>query len=101
MEPELLEVELIRWCEEEAFNRFSISFIELEDLIRWEEAFRALSIPVVGELIKQEEEFNRFSISFVELVLELTTMELMEGALRSSLLLISSLTHSGISPSSP
>ena len=68
----MLELELIRWCEEEeAFNRFSISFIELEDLIRWEEAFRGLSIPVVGELIKQEEEFNRFSISFVELVLEL------------------------------
>ena len=58
----MLELELIRWLEEEALNRFSISFIELVEL----------SIPVVGELIKQEEEFSGFSISFVELVLKHT-----------------------------
>ena len=74
---ELLELELISWWEEEAFNRFSISFVEfvLEgatiELIRWEEVFNGLSIPVAEFVIKQEEEFNRFSISFVELVLEL------------------------------
>ena len=74
---ELLELELISWWEEEAFNRFSISFEELvlevatNELIRWEEVFNGLSIPVAEFVIKQEEEFNRFSISFVELVLEL------------------------------
>ena len=74
---ELLELELIRWWEEEAFNKFSISFVELvlevatNELIRWEEVFNGLSIPVAEFVIKQEEEFNRFSISFVELVLEL------------------------------
>ena len=74
---EVLELELISWWEEEAFNRFSISFIELVlevatiELIRWEEVFNGLSIPVAEFVIKQGEEFNRFSISFVELVLKL------------------------------